>query len=432
MARFLFVSIPASGHVNPTLPLVQALRERGNEVGYATGPNMEQAVEPLVSQFFPVGPDAGPEAIQKWWPDMGRLRGARRLNFMIREVMFPFAEGVAQEVLDVTASFQPDVLVFDAFTHPASIVAETSALPWATTTVVPGLLEPRRAHPYGLGLSYPPTLLQRFATPLYRWLFRSIARRHDPQFNAIRARFDLPPIRDSFLLSTTSPYLVLALVPQEFEYPRGAWPAATHFVGPCLWDRPGDYTVPAWLAALPGGRPLVYATIGTVQSVYQSSFFATLFAAARGLDADVVVTTGGNLSALPTPPENVRVERYVPNSVIIPKARIVLHHGGVSSTMGALLHGKPALVVPFADDQPDNAQRIRWLGAGAAVDPYRVSSSALRAAIEAVLASRSMHERAAALAQALQTYDAGRTGAALLERLAETKAPVLRDGQQKT
>ena len=107
MPRFLFVSIPASGHVNPTLPIVQALMERGNVVGYATGPNMEQTVRPLVTQFLPVGPDASAEAIQKWWPEMGKLRGLKRLNFMIREVMFPFAASVAQEVLDVTASFQP-------------------------------------------------------------------------------------------------------------------------------------------------------------------------------------------------------------------------------------------------------------------------------------------------------------------------------------
>ena len=105
MPRFLFVSIPASGHVNPTLPIVQALMERGNVVGYATGPNMEQTVGPLVTQFLPVGPDASPEAIREWWPEMGGLRGLKRLNFMIREVMFPFAASVAQEVLDVTASF---------------------------------------------------------------------------------------------------------------------------------------------------------------------------------------------------------------------------------------------------------------------------------------------------------------------------------------
>ncbi|WP_282204797.1 glycosyltransferase [Kitasatospora fiedleri] len=38
MAHFAFVSAPASGHVNPTLPLVEELVRRGHRVSYATGP----------------------------------------------------------------------------------------------------------------------------------------------------------------------------------------------------------------------------------------------------------------------------------------------------------------------------------------------------------------------------------------------------------
>lgn len=428
MARFLFVSIPASGHINPTLPLVQSLVARGHEVGYATGPTMEWSVAPLATRFFPVGPAVTADDALRRWPEMGRLRGRRQLDFMIRDVFYAFAAEVAREVLDVVTSWRPDVLVFDAFTHVASIVADASALPWATTTVAPGLLPGRGAHPYGIALPYPPNRLQRLATPLFWALFRKVARRHDGQFNAIRAEFGLQPVRNSFHESTISPFLVLALFPPEFEFPRPAWLSQAHFVGPSLWDRPHDYAVPAWLEELPGERPFVYATIGTVQSIYQSAFFGTLFAAAQGLAADVVVTTGGHPDTLPVPPPNVRVERYVPNSVIIPRAHAVLHHGGVSSTMGALWHGKPAVVTPFAHDQPENALRLRWLGAGAAVDPFAATSDVLREAIESVLTSADMRERAVSLGQKLRQYDAGQTGADLLERLAETRAPVLRDG----
>lgn len=432
MARFFFVSIPAAGHVHPTLPLVQALRERGHEVGYATGPSMEQTVAPLVTRFFPAGQAVTAAEALRHWPELGRLRGRQRLDFMAREVMFPFAAAAAREVLDAVTSWQPDVLIFDSFTHLASIVANTSGLPWATTTVIPGLTASKGAHPFGIGLPYPPSPLQRRAAPLFWSLLRFVARRYDRQFDAIRAEFGLPPVRDSFLKSTQSPYLVLALMPPEFEYPRQAWPPQMHFVGPSLWDRPQDYVVPDWLEVLPSARPLVYATIGTVQSLYQSAFFGTLFDAARGLDADVVVTTGGNPSDLPAPPGNVRVERYVPNSLIMPKAQLVVHHGGASSTVGTLLHGKPAVVVPFADDQPDNAQRVRWLGAGTMVDPFSASSSALRTAIETALTSTAMHARATSLSEQLRQYNAGQTAAELLEKLAETQAPVYRKEMRHT
>ena len=430
MARFLFASIPAAGHVNPTLPLARALMARGHAVGYVSGASMEQRVSPLVAQFFPAGPAMSAEEVRERWPEMGRLRGIRRTDFMIREIFYPLAARSAREMLDAVAAFAPDVLVFDSLTHCASIVADVSGLAWATTTVFPGLLEGKTAHLFGFGLPYPPKTLQRLASPLLRLLVRYGLRWYDRRFNAIRAQFDLPPIRDSYRASAVSPYLTLALVPPEFEYPRADWPPTVHFIGPSLWDRPHDYAAPDWLAALPHGRPLVYATIGTVQSIYQSAFFGTLFAALDGLDADVVVTTGGNVAALPTPPDNVRVERYVPNSVIMPKAQLVVHHGGLGTTLGALVHGKPAVVTPFADDQPDNAQRVRWLGAGAAVDPRNVSAAELRRAIETALASTTMREKAAALGQTLRRYDAGQTGAALLEKLAQTKAPVPRAGRQ--
>lgn len=405
---------------------------RGHEVGYASGPDLAQTVAPLVTRYFPAGPSMTAEEAVGRWPELGRLRGKQGLDFLAREVMFPFAATAAREVMAAVTSWQPDVLVFDSFTHLASIVADTSGLPWATTTVIPGLMESRGAHPFGIGLPYPPNSLQRLATPLFWSLLGFVVRRHDRQFNAIRAEFGLPPVRDSFLRSTLSPYLVLALMPPEFEYPRRAWPPQVHFVGPSLWDRPQDYAVPDWLEALPRERPLIYATIGTVQSIYQAGFFGTLFDAARDLDADVVVTTGGNPAALPAPPCNVRVERYVPNSLIIPKAQLVVHHGGASSTIGTLLHGKPAVVAPFAHDQPDNAQRVRWLGAGTAIDPSDVSSTALREAIETALRATALHERAAALSKTLRQYDAGQTAADLLGKLAETKAPVYRENSRPT
>lgn len=424
MARFLFVSIPAAGHVNPTLPIVRALMERGHEVGYASGPDLEQTLAPLVSRFFPAGPSLTAEDARTRWPELGRLRGRQGLDLMARDVMFPFAATAAREVLDAVTAWQPDVLVFDSFTHLASIVADISGLPWATTTVIPGLMASKGAHPFGIGLPYPPRPWQRLATPLFWSLLHFAARKHDRQFNAIRAEFGLPPVRDCFLKSTRSPFLVLALMPPEFEYPRRAWPPQVHFVGPSLWDRPRDYAASDWLEELPGERPLVYATIGTVQSIYQSAFFGTLFDAARGLDADVVVTTGGSPADLPAPPGNVRVERYVPNSIIIPKAQLVVHHGGASSTLGALLHGKPAVVAPFAHDQPDNAQRVRWLGAGSVVDPMTISGTALRGAIEAALNSPELRERAASLSEQLRQYNAGENAAELLEELAATQAPV--------
>ena len=428
MARFLFASVGASGHVNPTLSVTAELVRRGHEVGFGTSRHLERTVAPDVTRFFEVGPDVGPDSKDRpEWARFGELRGRRRMAFAIREILFPLAETASRELMVVIDSFKPDVLVFDFMTFASSIVAEMSGLPWATTTPVPGMLMGKEAHPFGMALPWSNNRLRRMASPLFWRLANAVmSLQYDGQFNAVRSRFGLPPVRSAFFTSGVSPYLVLAFAPKEVEYPRAAWPPAVHFIGPGISIGSAHARMEPWLKALPSSRPLVYATLGTSPNAHHLAYLERLRAAVADLDADVVVTVGTG-SRLPASSGNVRIESWVPNGLIIPKARIVMHQGGSSSMYETLAHGKPAVVTPFEDGQDENAQRLCWVGAGTMVNPYRVSVRRLRAAIDTVLTSAGMRERASALARSLRKYDAGRTGADLLERLAATGAPVLTD-----
>ncbi len=55
---------------------------------------------------------------------------------------------------------------------------------------------------------------------------------------------------------------------------------------------------------------------------------------------------------------------FVPHSVLLPRARCLVHHGGVGTTSQAFEAGIPQLVLPFAHDQFDNAARVQRLGRG--------------------------------------------------------------------
>ena len=426
MARFLFVSVGASGHVNPMLSMTAELVRRGHYVGFGTSRHLEPRVTPDVSRFYSIGPDVGPGSQDKpEWAKFAELRGQRRMKFAIREILFPLAEIATRELLVIIDSFKPDVLVFDFMTFAASIVGDLTGLPWATTTPVPGMLQGKDAHPFGLALPYSETPLRRLYSPLF-WHFANatMSYQHDRQFNRIRAEFGLSPVRNAFFTSSISPYLVLALAPSEVEYPRSAWPPAVHFVGPAISIGSAHAQVPEWLEALPSSRPLVYATVGTSPNPGHAPYLERLSAAVGDLDADFVITVGTG-ARLPPSSGNVRIEPWVPNGLIIPKARMVMHQGGSSSMYETLAHGKPAVVTPFEDGQDENAQRLCWVGAGKMVNPYKVSVRQLRRAIETVLTSREMQERASSLAEDLKQYDAGRTGADLLEQLASKGAPVL-------
>jgi calicheamicin 3'-O-methyl-rhamnosyltransferase len=91
----------------------------------------------------------------------------------------------------------------------------------------------------------------------------------------------------------------------------------------------GD-VVPAWVAA-ERARPLVYLTLGT----YVSGHVDSLRAAAAGLgmlDIDALLTVGphGDPAALGPLPDSVRVERFVPQGVLLPHLDVVAHHGAAA------------------------------------------------------------------------------------------------------
>ena len=56
-------------------------------------------------------------------------------------------------------------------------------------------------------------------------------------------------------------------------------------------------------------------------------------------------------------PPGIAAFDYAPHSLVMPRAAVTVHQGGVGTTGQALRAGRPMLVMPFGQDQPDNARR---------------------------------------------------------------------------
>ena len=100
------------------------------------------------------------------------------------------------------------------------------------------------------------------------------------------------------------------------------------------------------------------------------------------LPVRVLLTVGNDLDldALPSVPDNVRVERWVPQQDVLGHAAMAVVHGGSGSTLGAIAAGVPLVVVPLFADQPENARRVAEVGAGLSVEPDREDSGRDRGA----------------------------------------------------
>jgi UDP:flavonoid glycosyltransferase YjiC (YdhE family) len=153
------------------------------------------------------------------------------------------------------------------------------------------------------------------------------------------------------------------------------------------------------------------------------SVYRAAIEALAPLRARILVTIGDDrdLGELGPLPPDVHVERWVPQDAVAPHAAAIVCHGGYGSTLGALRHGVPLVVLPlFSLDQWANAAAVARAGAGLALDaeretrrvlglPGSATLDELAPAVERVLTDPSYGREArriGAATQALQPVDA--------------------------
>jgi UDP:flavonoid glycosyltransferase YjiC (YdhE family) len=142
--------------------------------------------------------------------------------------------------------------------------------------------------------------------------------------------------------------------------------------GPLLTRSPGDEEdgVHRFRTNMPRRRSpqFVYVTFGS-EAPHSPHFPGVYREAAEelaALDVPVLMTIGDRREPAelgPLPP-NVRVERWVAQADVMPRAAAIVSHGGSGSTLTALAAGVPQAFVPLFVDGPANARRVAELGAG--------------------------------------------------------------------
>jgi MGT family glycosyltransferase len=168
---------------------------------------------------------------------------------------------------------------------------------------------------------------------------------------------------------------------------------------------------------------LVYVTLGTVYA--RSDLFGAIFDGLAGEPVEVIVTIGrgGDLGALGSPPDNVRVERFIPQQEILPACSAVITHGGAGSMLGALTFGCPILFVPQGADQFTNAQRAINAGAGLRLLPGEVSPDVIRAGLRRLLDEPSFATSGRNISDEIADMPPPHAAIAPLERLVRSRTP---------
>jgi UDP:flavonoid glycosyltransferase YjiC (YdhE family) len=173
-----------------------------------------------------------------------------------------------------------------------------------------------------------------------------------------------------------------------------------------------------WSARVPGG-PAVLVSLSTFAYPGLAACLQRVLDATADLDARVVVTTGPVVDPdmLRTSPVH-EVHRFVPHAELMPHVSLVVGHGGHSTTMQALAHDLPLVVVPMHPlvDQPLVGRTVERAGAGRVL-PKRSSPRRLREAIDGLLADGPHRAAAARLGEAVRSRPGAQRAADRIEAL---------------
>jgi MGT family glycosyltransferase len=424
MARILFATNPASGHIRPGLPIARELVDRGHEVVWYTSARFKRTIERTGARHvdFLHGLDYDEADLDPVFPERSSKKsGLPQLKYDIRSLFIDPIVGHLTDLRDLADREHFDAVVIEGVCLAGAFLAEERGLPWAVYGITPLTAKSRDAAPTGLGLPPMTGTLGRLRNAALNLLiekvvFASLQRR----LQEVRAELGLPPA-DSFFLSypmEQAPVFIQGSIP-EFSYPRSDLPENVHFVGALLPEAPGSAGLPDWWGDLDGDRPVVLVTQGTVK-VDPDLLLRPAIEALGDEDVLVVGTTGG---AAPSEvlaghaADNVRLAPFIPFADLLPKVDVIVTNGGYGGTQQALVHGIPVAVAGVTEGKLEIAAHVGWSGAGINLKTETPTSQQIRSAVRTLLEEPAYRAKAQALAARYAEHDAGSNAAALVEGL---------------
>jgi MGT family glycosyltransferase len=367
MTKTLFFNIPAHGHMNPTLPLVQELVRRGETVIYysieefrkkieATGARCRtyESLSPAVRFDFG-GDDRSSPSLPK-----------------IARVMIEFCERSLPFLLDATRADAPDYILHDFTCIWGKYVSQILEIPAIATIPQFPVNMKRRPDPYPGMYS---DVVRMFLGGLPAFIrFRRTANRISQQYPVHRAGlWDMLANHEDLNIVFTSRY---------FQPHAEDFDDSFLFVGPSIAERDETLDFPLPL----GGGLLVYISLGTILNI-NVAFYQYCFEAFGDTEKRIVLSVGADteLDSLGAIPENFVIRNYVPQLEILKRADLFVTHGGMNSVSEGLWYGVPLVVIPQGSDQYLVAKRVETLNAGLALDRRRMTPETLRQAVDAVV-----------------------------------------------
>ena len=421
MTHFGLICPALTGHLNPMLPIGQELKRRGHRVTMIGILDAEAKTLAAGLEFVAYGTEeyskgSTAEALNH----LSKLSGLAAIRYTIT-LLKDGTNVLLRDDPQVIKNAGVDALLTDQASSGESI-GDFLDIPFITICSALVLNQDENVPHPASNWKYNPAWWAKLRNRATWSFYQTLGKPINKVVAEYRRQWNLPLYSD-----LNDAYSLLAQIsqqPAELEFPRENLPKCFHFTGPYHYSGTREPVSFPWEQLT--GKPLIYASMGTIQNRLVEVFYQ-IAAACEGLDPQLVISLGGSATpeSLPNLAGNPLVVEYAPQLEILQKATLTITHAGMNTTLECLSNAVPMVAIPIANDQPGVAARIAWAGAGVVITLKRLTVPRLRTAISQVLTQPSYKQNALRLQKAIKRAGGVTRAADIIEQAVSTGKPVL-------
>ncbi len=395
--RVLFSTQYGLGHLYVLAPIAEAMANVGHEIIFACREAFRHEVDSRGFVTHSLGDKDGKldrETMRLFRKTLNLDSFTEKSRF-IRTFIHAgaTAEATLYDMDELVKTWKPDLIVRDTLEFSSWAVAECSGIPHASVEI--GAF----------------------------WSAASWKNAAEVQLISLFEKLGNPSAAD---ISSLYKYLHLSFLPCSFRDPYEDYPSVTHSLRPIFDSRSGPEEIPEWISNL-DSNPTIYATLGTSGFNTTPGVFESIIEAFETESVNLILTVGRNQDPKKYGKrlDNVKIEQFIPQSVLLPRCDLMITHGGQSTVLGALNEGLPMVVVPLGADQFRHANRCQELDVAKTVDLAEIAPESIRTLAFEVLDNSLYKKSAERIKSEIQRLPGIERAVMLLETLQKERTPIL-------
>jgi len=382
MSRIVFFCIPAHGHTNPTLGVVEELVSRGHEVWYYSYNAMREKIESAGATF--ISCDSYDAEIKLDARDVVRV--GKDLAFSTK-ILVDTTLALDEQVCREMEELKPDCIVADSMALWGKAIALKLGVPFVSSTTTFAFNQ------------HSAKIMKQGVGDLFKLIF-SIPKTSKQVKRLKKKGYPVKNILD-IIGSDENAHTIVYTSP-EFQPCSETFSDRYAFVGPSIRN--------ATEKIVKKRDKLIYISMGTVNNDMMP-FYKICISAFKETDYQVIMSVGNmvDLEKFGDVPENVSVFSYVDQIAVLQKADVFVSHCGMNSVSESLYFSVPLVMMPQTSEQKGVAERVLQLGAG--IKPDKADAPSVLGAVNKILTDCSYKKNAAKIAESFKNCS-GAKGAA--------------------